>query len=243
MSIDIPRPNINAPTEAGRLEQVRSYLYQISEQLNWALNTIETDTGNKILEISRQNSAASETPEDVQSNFNSIKSLIIKSADIVDEYYEKISKRLEGVYVASGEFGEYKEETSNTLEANSKNITSIFENIQNISSELESIKDSYIDTEAYIKAGELYDDDGIPMYGIEIGQTTVSDGKEVFNKFARFTSDKLSFYDTEGDEMAYISDKTLVITNAVIGGILTHGGYEISSTATHGLVYMWKGWS
>lgn len=240
MAIDIPRPNINAPTEAARLEQVRSYLYRIAEQLNWAFNTVETNIASLPKE-SAQNISASKTPEEVQSNFNSIKSLIIKSADIVDEYYEKISKRLEGLYVASGEFGDYKEQTSATFEATSKDITQIFTNIQSISSDLENIREQYIDTNAYIKSGILYYDSttGAAVYGLEIGQTNTIDGANVFDKFARFTSDRLSFYDSNDVEVAYISDYKLFITNAEIIGILTHGGYDIDSS--DGLAYMWKG--
>ncbi len=244
MTIDIPRPNINAPTEAGRLEQVRSYLYQISEQLNWALNTIETDTNSKILEASKQNSVATDTPEAVQKNFNSIKALIIKSADIVDEYYEKITKRLEGMYVASGEFGEYKEKTSATFEATSKEVTANYNNIQQIITDLEGVEeilDKYIETDAYIKTGILYYDPitGAAVYGLEIGQTNTIGDDKVFDKFARFTSDRLSFYDSNDVEVAYISDYKLYITHAEIRGLLTHGGYDIDST--DGIAYMWRG--
>lgn len=240
MSIDIPRPNINAPTEAGRLEQVRSYLYQMAEQLNWALNTVETNITNAATEASKQTSKAP-SPEEVQTNFNSIKSLIIKSADIVDEYYEQINKRLEGIYVAQSEFGEYTEETSATITENSKNITLAFEDIQEISSALESIRNEYIETNAYIKTGILYYDSvsGAAVYGLEIGQTNTIDGEDVFDKFARFTADRLSFYDSNDVEVAYISDYKLFITNAEIKGTLTHGGYDIDSS--DGLAYMWKG--
>ena len=243
MAIDIPRPNINASTEAGRLEQVRSYLYQMAEQLNFALNSVERQMETVVLESSNQTSSEP-SPEEVQSNFNSIKALIIKSADIVEEYYDKISKRLEGLYVASGEFGEYKEQTSATIEATSKDITSIFTDIQSITSELQNmgnIMDQYIETDAYIKAGILYYDSatGAAVYGLEIGQTNIVGDEKVFDKFARFTSDRLSFYDNNDVEVAYISDYKLFITNAEIKGLLTHGGYDIDST--DGIAYMWRG--
>lgn len=240
MPINIPLPNINAPTEAARLEQVRSYLYKVAEQLNWAFNTVESNIASLPKE-SAPSTSAPKTPEEVQSNFNSIKSLIIKSADIVDEYYEKISKRLEGLYVASGEFGEYKEKTSATFEATSKGITQLFEDAQTISQSLEDIREQYIDSNAYIKSGILYYDavTGAAVYGLEIGQTITSDGNEVFDKFARFTSDRLSFYDSNNSEVAYISDYKLFITNAEITGILTHGGYDVDPT--DGLAYIWRG--
>ena len=70
MAIDIRTPNINAPTESGRLEQIRSYLYQISEQLNWAFNTVETDIST-VTQQSVQTGAKASTPEEeALSNFN-----------------------------------------------------------------------------------------------------------------------------------------------------------------------------
>ena len=238
MPIDIPRPNINAPTEAGRLEQVRSYLYQMSEQLNWALNSVETKIETSVSNTSKRTSAEP-TPEEAQANFNSIKSLIIKSADIVDEYYNKTSARNEGLYVASGDFGDFVEKTEAAFEATSKEIATKFENIQQITSDLEYIREQLIETNAYIKAGLLYYDDtsGATVYGIEVGQTNTIDGVEVFDKFARFTSDRLSFYDKNDVEVAYISDYKLVITNAEIKGVLTLGSYKIDTS--DGLAFTW----
>jgi hypothetical protein len=53
---------------------------------------------------------------------------------------------------------------------------------------------------------------------MEIGQRTEVDGVEVFNKYARFTSDRLSFFDQNGNEVAYISDKKLYISHIEVTG-------------------------
>ena len=236
MAIDIPRPNINATTEAGRLEQVRSYLYQMAEQLNFALNSVENKMETVVLETSKQ-SSGDPTPEETLKNFSSIKALIIKSADIVDKYYEEISKRLEGMYVAESEFGTYKEDTSAILKATSDKVEAAFSNIQQIISAVENIQNQYTYTNAYIRAGVLYEDE-YPIYGIEVGQTTTANGEEVFNKFARFSAEKLSFYNAYGQEMGYFSDSTLYITHARFGGDIYHGGYRIDSS--DGLAYIWE---
>lgn len=39
--MNIRFPNITGKTEAEQLAQVKSYLHQLVEQLNWAFNTIE----------------------------------------------------------------------------------------------------------------------------------------------------------------------------------------------------------
>ena len=83
---------------------------------------------------------------------------------------------------------------------------------------------------AHIKPGILYYEDGIPVYGLEIGQKNTIDGVEVFNKYARFTSNKLSFYDQNGTEVAYISDYKLYITNMEITGTAKFGAFLLNTT-------------
>jgi hypothetical protein len=75
-------------------------------------------------------------------------------------------------------------------------------------------------TEAYIKRGLLEEsEDGRPVYGIQIGQETKNaDGETIFDKYAQFTSDKLSFYDQSGNEVASIGDEVMFVTNVEITG-------------------------
>ena len=53
----------------------------------------------------------------------------------------------------------------------------------------------------------------------------MEDGVETFNKFARFTADRLAFYDAtyQDEPVAYISNYMLVITNAWVKGNLELG--------------------
>lgn len=239
--MEIRLPNINAPTEAGQLLQIRSYLYQFAEQLQWALNTIETGgslSGGIVTQSSGSVSTGGQT--ETEKNFNQIKSLIIKSADIVNAYYEQINARLKGQYVAQSDFGTFSEDTAAVLEANSTGISQLYENLQTISDTVDGLYDAQIQTSAYIKSGLLYyADSGAPVYGLEIGQTNTIDGVDTFDKFARFTSDRLSFYDRNDTEVAYISDYKLFITNAEVTGSLTLGGYKIDTS--NGLAFKWIG--
>ena len=121
MGIDIRLPNITATTEAGQLSQMRSYLYQFAEQLQWALNTLDKGTSAEEIELKNAVVEVVEKTEEAkaQDAFNSIKDLIIKSADIVEAYYEEIDNllSLSGKYVASSDFGTYAQETSNKIDA------------------------------------------------------------------------------------------------------------------------------
>ena len=233
MSIDIRLPNINAGTEAGQLRQIRSYLYQFAEQLKWALSTLETG-GTGASANGSTPGAVSASPEAATpgSTFNSIKSLIIKSADIVDAYYEQISRRLEGDYVAQSQFGSYAEQTSQSISENSAAIERVFTNMQQISSALEEVKNSLIEVNAYMQSGLLaYDENGVPIYGLEVGQRNTVDGEEVFNRYARFTANRLSFYDRNGTEVAYMSDYKFYIKNGEITETLKLGAFLIDTRA------------
>ena len=310
MGFDFRYPNITGATEREQLAQIKSYLHQFVDQLQWAMNNIESPqvTVVNTPSSSAAPSASARSAADPQVLFAEIKPLIIKSADIVEAYYEEISEKLEGLYVAESDFGKYKEATSQTIEKSSTDISMAFTNIQKIElnvqetrtgigSNLESLSNevgqldtdlrdtkagidnnlqdlsaevgqldtdlkdaktaidtdiqglregvaalnySLVEVNANIKPGLLYEDEnGIPVYGLEIGQKNIIDGVEVFNKYARFTSGRLSFYDQNGTEVAYISDYKLYITHAEVTGSLKLGGYFVDTT--NGLAFKWVG--
>lgn len=215
MSIQIKTPNITAGNDRERLQQIQSYLYQMAQQLQWAFDTLEkggsglSGTSAIVGAVSNGQSVAPKV------DFAGIKELIIKSADIVNAYTAQISKRLEGQYVAQSDFGTYSEKTAQDIQANSTSINQLFSNYQ-------TIAETQLSTNAYIRTGLLgYQvETAQPIYGLEIGQQDSQAGQTMFKKFARFTSDKLSFYDSNDTEVAYVSDYRLYITNVSISGAL-----------------------
>lgn len=359
MGVEIRLPNITGVTEREQLLQLKSYLYQLSEQLQWAFDNINTAGGTSggyvVNQSSRGFTGSSGTSGGSSGiSFSELKALIIKSADIVEAYYEEISKKLEGVYVAQSDFGIFAEKTSQEIEATSTAITQNFENVQiiiqnkkeeidgefdlkigetvsalngkildatnqiadtnsaietlgdglnaaedriaaaegsleeaktNINSSIQTVANSVSsvdkllesakaqlqgsledlgkDVDAFksimtedgeavvigvsgqIKSGVLYYTEGanpVPVIGIEIGQkVTDADGNTVFNKFARFISEKLSFYDANGIEVAYISDKKLYIGQAEITTSLKVGGLVDLVMANGDVVTKWEG--
>ena len=252
--IDIRLPNITAKTEKEQLEQIKSYLFQFAQQLNWALSNIDSkadEAKTKVEATTQQKDAV----EQAQATFAEVKSLIIKSADIVNAYSEEISKRLDGLYVAESDFGKYKEETSATFEANSKEVSIKFDNqqtlITNLGADVESIdgvlvrtgKDTtIIGSQAWVKIGVL-EENGFPIYGIEVGQEN-SHGDQKAMKFAQYRSDGVHLFDQYGYEVATISSNTLKITNAevkdlVITDTLEFDGYSV--VTKNGLGFKWRG--
>ena len=222
MSVQFKTPNITGSTDREKLVQIQSYLYQMAKQLQWAFDTIGTGTQSTGTTISNTGGKGKAAAADPLTTFAGLKNLIIKSADIVNAYYTEICKRLEGKYVAQSDFGNYTEQTSQEIQENSNNINQIFANFRTLSDTVDEMYNSTLATNAYIKTGLLAEkEDGSPIYGLEVGQTNSVDGELFFDKFARFTSEKLSFYDRNDVEVAYISDYHLHITNASISGTLT----------------------
>jgi hypothetical protein len=239
MAFDLRYPNITGATPQEQLQQMKSFLYQTVEQLNYAIGTLEKDS-KSIVEQIRDTSSLTDTPEKAQNTFNSIKSLIIKSADIVEVYSEEIKKRLKGEYVAVSDFGTYQESTTGDLAVNSYGIEQNYKNVQKISTDLREVSETLIRVTANIKTGLLYyDDNGVPRYGLEIGERAEIDGVESFNPYARFISDRLSFHDQNGFEVAYISNYKLYITNVEITGNLKLGGYLYDTS--NGIAHKWVG--
>lgn len=298
--VELRLPNIKGATEREQLAEIKGYLYQLAGELQFALNSIGTSSPQVVTNIPMVTHSASpaSTGASTQATFNSIKSLIIKSAEIVDAYYEEINRRLESVYVAQSDFGDYAQRTSQEIEETSTSTTQGFENVQKIITDNESrladidedlqdakevinnsiqgvqdrvtgvnalledakatlqgsiddltvlitgLEEVIIGVTAYLKSGLLYyTDEGIPVYGLEIGQTVEDgiSGEMLFNKYARFTSEKLSFYDNNGTEVAYISDKKLYIRIAQITVAFQIGGLIDLVMANGDVVEKWVG--
>ena len=89
---------------------------------------------------------------------------------------------------------------------------------------------------ANIRTGLLADG----VYGIEVGQEDKVDGEVTFKKYARFLADRLSFFDNNGDEVAYIGAGCLYVRGkTVFLGEIQLGGYKTDTS--DGLAFTWIG--
>ena len=238
--INIRLPNITANTEQGQLLQVKSYLHQLVQELNWALTSIES--GNSTNAVAKQASSVGVSKQEMTTSYNELRSLIIKSADTVKAYSEAAEERYKSLYLAQSDFGTYKEEAEQRIVENSTSIEQFFANMQEIITDLGALEHSLIEVNANIKSGLLYyDESGVPVYGVEVGQRTEIDGVEVFDKFARFTSDRLSFYDQNDNEVAYISDRKLFINHVEIKNTFRMGGFMDTVQSDGSIVTKWVG--
>ena len=251
MSIDIRLPNITATTEAGQIAQMRSYLHQFAEQLQWALNTIQSENSSDAVELKDSLGRTVQQTEvaKAQDTFNSIKDLIIKSADIVEAYYEQMDLLyLRGEYVAESEFGTYKQETSAKLSATDQYIEGKFTKTEVIDGEEVKSEYSLADIDSRLRKQEgtirfgtvqtTLTEDGETI-GIEVGEIdTVND--VAITRFATFSAAGVELYDgsTSTVPVVTISKSKITITSAEFNGYVKMGKYRLD--LSKGIAFKWE---
>lgn len=259
MTIDIRMPNITATSEAGQLLQIKSYLYQFSEQLNWALNTLESNGGISVVNQSKGGSGSSgssafdsdtssSSDENKEASFTELKNLMIKSADVVNVYYEKINEKLKGQYIAQSDFGTYYKEASVDIEETCDGLVKKYSNVEGILNDLGE-KIAELETDANIKTGllkyeQIGEQDGIPIYGMQVGQTTKNEeGEEVFNRLAQYSTLGVELYDSKNTTKpsSYLHKDEMMTTNAIIKGKMELGGYRADTS--NGVAWKWVGFT
>lgn len=243
MAINITLPKITAGNPNEQMRQMQSYIYQLAEQLNWALGTLETSSGGNVSPNIKIEQGTEVSEKDAESTFNSIKALIIKSADIVKAYEETFFKDFNGKYFADSDFGTYLLETKASIDYNSEEITEKFTRVETIESKVGDIDKITSEIDLYIKRGYLgtYKDgtkEGEEANGIAVGE--YKDGE--YKQYAWFTADRLSFFDENGSEVAYIGAGCLyIVGKAVFQGTLQLGGYKIEASPEVGVAFTWIG--
>ena len=243
-NIDLRLPNITETTPDGQMKQMQSYMHQLVQELNWALNAIDgavAGNASSVVLSKRSKQGEDISPEEALNTFNAIKALIIKSADIVEAYEDTLRQSFNGAYLAISDFGTYTETKNASIEQNSKGVNEVYSSVQMITNNertgsLDRVENEVRNTNAYIKRGLLgyHQRLGKEVYGVAVGQT---DGEGNYNKHAWFIGEGLCLFDDVGNEVAYISQRRLNITDAVFRGTVDFGGYRADTT--DGLAFEW----
>ena len=196
-----------------QLLEMYSYLYQMSQQLNIALNSLSAEN-IKQSPASNNNNAATGTKDAAADKYNHLKSLIIKTAKDVDDGMETIRNELKGEYVAQSEFGTYKESVSQTISENAAYTKKEFEAVYEITSELGNYQS---ELSGYIKTGIV--EDGI--IGVEISQGS---GEKV-----RLAAGELSFWQG-GVKGAVMTNNRFYIDNLTVNNNAQFGNFMIDTS-------------
>lgn len=148
-------PQITAGTPQQQLAQIQSYLFQLAQDLEYSFSVSEQRLDLVKSEIPK--SSGDRTPEEIEKSFSEIKALIIKSADIVNAYSEKIIGLIDlsGKYVAQSDFGTYVEDTNYRLDAMDDGITSVASKVSTIDGDIEMIKEEQTKIQQSAEAVEI----------------------------------------------------------------------------------------
>lgn len=228
--IEIRLPELTADTEAGQLRQLHSYLYELAAQLQFALDAeVQPQAVQPVQKQSTQSQQAQQ--------YAQLKALIIRSGEVAEAVAQKVETSLSGRYVAQSQFGTFTQLTQQRLEAGAEELRQEFSNWQHIESQVEQLRSTLLDVSASIRTGLLYQREDTPVYGVEIGQQERQDGVVRFRKFARLTADRLSFYDSNDAEVAFISDNRMHITTVEANEIHTD---KLESNTLQMGAYIWQ---
>lgn len=245
-------PRFTGEPEA-QLGQMHTWLFQMVEQLNVAMSVVqaqESVTAQQEHGGSGENSNVL-TTEDLNQQRDQLKSLIIKTAEIVRVEMQREIKRLESSYLALSDFGEYREEISREIEDTASGTVENYAasiGLESYIKDSADLKEWQAETNGYIRKGFIYRNEAdVPVLGIAIGQNittkaVTTDGLEqleVSNQnMGFFTSEGLEFY-VNGLRVAFFRNDGMEVNNATITGRLRIGNWEISHS--NGLEIKWIG--
>ena len=246
-----PYPNGSVQQQ---LTQQYSYLFQMAQQLNMALDALAGGTASTANGGSTQRksgglpSAAEKAAAENREQFQNLRAMIVKTAKQVTRSMEQLEVRLGEEYVAASQFGTYVQRLSAYLEANPEALTQYYSFCSDLAANVAAVDAAFstykLDTEGYIRTGIVYYDGPAPVYGVAVGQnltTTEIDGRQVVeqNNFrAVFTAQKLSFWQ-DSTEIAYVSNNRLYITNITVLDSIRIGTWRMDSGS--GLAFKWIG--
>ena len=226
-----------------QVTQQYAYLVQMAQQLNLALGQLEALGGGAGEASARRQAngrlgtAASETAD---GQYETLRSMILKTADQVQKTTAALTAKLEEEYVAK---------LSAQLEAAPEAVTQYYSFFSDLQANVEKVDAAFahykLDTEGYIRTGIVYYDGAAPVYGVAVGQDLTCrevDGEKVVeqNNFrAVFTATRLSFWQ-DATEVAYVSNNRLYITNITVLGGIDVGQWSMEA-AEGGLAFRWIG--
>ena len=139
MSVNIRYPNITGLSEKEQLAQIKSYLYQLVDQLNYALPNLGGST--QTYEVQGE-----------EVSYYELRSLIISTTGELRDQYEKLYQRLESDYTSKKEFNEMANAVDAELDRLSELANSLNTSIGDLEAEDVAIKKSIGDLTTVVNA-------------------------------------------------------------------------------------------
>lgn len=252
--------NFNTPPKPGAdadasLRQMYNWLFQMTEQLNVALNVVSS--GEQTVMVGGQGGGSGENDvldaarEEINNQRNELKSLIIKTADTVRLEFDREIQQLESNFVAESEFGRYQEDVTRQIEETAQGTLETYATKIGLDSYIEDsagLKAWQAETSGFIRRGYITRNaEDVPILGIAVGQDITTkavdaDGNEQIDvssaNIGFFTSTGLEFY-INGVKVASFANEGADMKNATISGKLQIGNWLI--THNNGFDISWVG--
>ena len=224
----------NPPVLSGdnrtQMTQLYNYLFTISNKLNESMMSLSTEELAATVEARiRSGSAGGQIEEAVKSQYDTLKSMIIKTATIVRTEMQEIQTTLESQYTAlSEDFGAYEENLSANIRAGAEGVLQDYHYEERVTG-LEDETGTFIRrTNQYIFTGLV--NPTTLEYGIAIGEGVTgydANGNPYLNTNARcatFTMNEMAFWQGE-TKLAYFSSGKFYISNGEITNTLQIGDF------------------
>jgi hypothetical protein len=250
MSIRIETPSIVTGQPEQQIRQILNYLFRLSENLNVALESIDSKSAgssNLIVDADKMATQAD--------TYNELRALIINTSEAVNAEIDTLQTQLNSsISAINSEWGTYQENIESIITATATGIVQSYNydsQIQTLQEQAAGFSAYQIQTEGFIRQGFIdYDENNVPIIGIAIGKrlqstTVVIDGEEIqqfdtTQNCAFYTSDKVSFR-INGQEVAYVSNQKMYIRDASILGRLDIANKWRQEDTSGGFVIRWIG--
>ena len=232
-------PPVLQGNERTQLQQIYGFLYNMSSKLNEAMLAAGVREGAATETDSAAARVAAEEEKKIREQSNTLKALIVKTADIVRTEMQEIATTLHGETVAvSEQVGTLQENLDAEVRVSAEGILQDYHFDQLVT---DTATNTFFrqQTNQYIFTGKISDS---PVeYGIAIGEGVTAydnDGNPYLNqnaKVATFTMNKLAFWQGT-TQLAYFSSGKFYITNGEITNTLQIGNYIFKKLADDSMV-------
>lgn len=209
MAERIEFPAMPAGRAEEQMQQMYSYLYRLATTLNINLNNAGSEfvaLTNGEQQLMNQLSGNTQTESGVMTSMQeaeTLKSLIIKTATFVKSAIDEYKMVLFGDMEMDSQFGNLRQKKGLRVDITPDGIKQSF----SFAEIIKGLKTYEINSKNYIKTGYLRTENGLPVYGVQVGKDIVTfaeDGEEIYNdgnKVAEFTADEMTFFQ-HGKKMA-----------------------------------------
>lgn len=240
MNLNLSTPPRLMGDTADQLRQITSYLFQLQRDLNVALDSVDS-VAKEAAEIT----AATAAENTVSATAKSLKSLIIKTAGVIQKEMDEWTQTLSGTYLAISDFGTYQEEVSQEITATATEIVNNFgfnstleayrARIEELEADNTLLNTYKVQTEQYTKTGLLYYDEfDVPVYGYAVGEVltrVIVNGEETVRRedlMATWSAGRLNFWQG-GNIVAYYANNKMYVTDGEFLNSLQIGDWIITT--------------